>query len=65
MTSQPRVALFCETFHEINGVALTARQLVGFAKRRARPFLTVLGGPRLCPFPGRQRHAAGIAPQLG
>jgi phosphatidylinositol alpha 1,6-mannosyltransferase len=47
MTSQPRVALFCETFHEINGVALTARQLVEFAKRRARPFLTVLGGPRL------------------
>jgi hypothetical protein len=25
MSSQPRVALFCETFHEINGVALTAR----------------------------------------
>jgi hypothetical protein len=42
--AQPRVALFCETFHEINGVALTARQLVDFAKRRARPFLTVLGG---------------------
>jgi phosphatidylinositol alpha 1,6-mannosyltransferase len=47
---QPRVALFCETFHEINGVALTARQLVNFAKRRARPFLTVLGGPRLARF---------------
>src|SRR5580704_19405669 len=50
MTSQPRVALFCETFHEINGVALTARQLVDFAKRRARPLLTVLGGPRLARF---------------
>jgi phosphatidylinositol alpha 1,6-mannosyltransferase len=50
MTSQPRIALFCETFHEINGVALTARQLVDFAKRRARPFLTVLGGPRLAQF---------------
>jgi phosphatidylinositol alpha 1,6-mannosyltransferase len=47
MTVHPRVALFCETFHEINGVALTARQLVDFAKRRARPLLTVLGGPRL------------------
>jgi phosphatidylinositol alpha 1,6-mannosyltransferase len=47
MSSQPRVALFCETFHEINGVALTARQLVDFAKRRAHPFLAVLGGPRL------------------
>jgi phosphatidylinositol alpha 1,6-mannosyltransferase len=50
MSSQPRVALFCETFHEINGVALTARHLVDFAKRRARPFLTVLGGPRLARF---------------
>jgi phosphatidylinositol alpha 1,6-mannosyltransferase len=50
MTSQPRVALFCETFHEVNGVALTARQLVDFAKRRARPFLAVLGGPRVAQF---------------
>jgi len=46
----PRVALFCETFHEINGVALTARQLVEFAKRRAHPFLAVLGGPRLAQY---------------
>jgi phosphatidylinositol alpha 1,6-mannosyltransferase len=50
MTGQPRIALFCETFHEINGVALTARHLVDFARRRARPFLTVLGGPRLAQF---------------
>jgi phosphatidylinositol alpha 1,6-mannosyltransferase len=50
VTAQPRVALFCETFHEINGVALTARHLVDFAKRRARPLLTVLGGPRLARF---------------
>ena len=47
MTSHPRVALFGETFHEVNGAALTARQLVEFAKRRARPFLTVLPGPRV------------------
>src|SRR5579862_4448165 len=47
---QPRVALFCETFHEINGVALTARQLVSFAKRHQRPFLTVLGGPQVAKF---------------
>ena len=46
MTSQPRVALFGETFHEVNGAALTARQLVEFAKRRERPFLTVLPGAR-------------------
>jgi glycosyltransferase involved in cell wall biosynthesis len=45
MTASPRVALFCETFQEINGVALTARQLVAFAQRHGRPFLAVHGGP--------------------
>jgi len=44
MTSSPRVALFCETFHEINGVALTARQLVGYAQRHEFPLLAVHGG---------------------
>jgi phosphatidylinositol alpha 1,6-mannosyltransferase len=44
MTREPRVALFCETFHEINGVALTVRQLVAFAKRQSRPLLAVHGG---------------------
>ncbi len=50
MSTQPRVALFCETFHEVNGVALTARQLVAFAKRRGHPFLAVLGGPQVGQF---------------
>src|SRR5450432_943272 len=44
MTREPRVALFCETFHEINGVALTVRQLVAFAKRHNRPMLAIHGG---------------------
>lgn len=44
MSREPRVALFCETFHEINGVALTARQLVAFAKRHNRPLLAIHGG---------------------
>jgi len=44
MTAPPRVALFCETYHEINGVALTARQLVSYAKRHGLPFLAVHGG---------------------
>jgi phosphatidylinositol alpha 1,6-mannosyltransferase len=44
MTQSPRVALFCETYHEINGVALTARQLVGYAKRRNLPLLAIHGG---------------------
>ena len=47
---EPRVALFCETFHEVNGVALTARQLVAFAARNGRPFLAVHGGPKLATF---------------
>jgi len=44
MTPTPRVALFCETFHEINGVALTARQLVAYAKRHNLPLLAIHGG---------------------
>lgn len=44
MTPTPRVALFCETFHEINGVALTARQLVAYAQRHGYPMLAVHGG---------------------
>jgi len=44
MTQAPRVALLCETFHEINGVALTARQLVAYAKRQNFPLLAIHGG---------------------
>ncbi|HYA62814.1 MAG TPA: glycosyltransferase, partial [Candidatus Sulfotelmatobacter sp.] len=44
MSSTPRVALFCETFHEINGVALTARQLVAYAQRHGLPLLAIHGG---------------------
>jgi phosphatidylinositol alpha 1,6-mannosyltransferase len=50
MTAVPRVALICETFQEINGVALTARQLVEFAKRQERPLLAIHGGPRVAKF---------------
>lgn len=44
MTRVPRVALLCETFHEINGVALTARQLVAYAGRHSFPLLAIHGG---------------------
>lgn len=50
MTASPRVALFCETYHEINGVALTARQLVAYAKRHNLPLLAIHGGKQ----PGSQ-----------
>jgi phosphatidylinositol alpha 1,6-mannosyltransferase len=44
MTPAPRVALFCETYHESNGVALTARQLVAYARRKNFPLLAIHGG---------------------
>jgi len=46
MSATPRVALFCETFHEINGVALTARQLAAYAQRHELPLLAIHGGKR-------------------
>jgi phosphatidylinositol alpha 1,6-mannosyltransferase len=54
MTGPPRVALFCETFHEINGVALTARQLVAYAKRHDFPLLAIHGGKQ----PGIQQEGS-------
>ncbi len=39
----PRVAFFTDTFQEINGVALTSRQLTDFARRHHYPFLCVRG----------------------
>jgi len=34
-----------DTFHEVNGVALTSRQLEAFARRRQIPFLSIHPGP--------------------
>lgn len=42
----PRVAFFADSFHEVNGVALTSRQLDAFARRRGLPFFSVHIGPR-------------------
>ena len=44
MPSSPRVAFFSDSFHEVNGVALTSRQLDAFARRRNLPFLSVHSG---------------------
>jgi phosphatidylinositol alpha 1,6-mannosyltransferase len=43
LTSAARVAFFTDTFNEINGVALTSRQLTAFAQRRENLFLCVRG----------------------
>lgn len=41
----PRVAFFTDCFHEINGVALTSRELQAFAERRGLPFFSLHAGP--------------------
>jgi phosphatidylinositol alpha 1,6-mannosyltransferase len=41
----PRVAFFTDCFHEVNGVALTSRQLDAFAARRGYPFFSFHIGP--------------------
>jgi len=43
----PRVAFLTDCFHEVNGVALTSRQLHAFAARRGYPFFSLhTGGAR-------------------
>ncbi|WP_228486649.1 glycosyltransferase [Paludibaculum fermentans] len=42
----PRVAFFTDSFHEVNGVALTSRSLHEFARRRQYPFLSIHYGAK-------------------
>ncbi len=46
----PRVAYFPDSFHEVNGVARTARQFEAFARQRNLPFLCVRVGDRTPAF---------------
>jgi glycosyltransferase involved in cell wall biosynthesis len=39
------VAFFSDSFHEVNGVALTSRQFEAFARRRQLPFFSVHAAP--------------------
>jgi phosphatidylinositol alpha 1,6-mannosyltransferase len=41
-----RVAFFTDSFHEVNGVALTSREFVRFAHARSLPMFSVHAGPR-------------------
>jgi len=45
-----RVAFFTDSFHEVNGVALTSREFVAFAQRRSIPVFSVHAGPAECQF---------------
>lgn len=47
-----RVAFFTDCYHEVNGVALTSRELVSFARRRSLPLFSVHAGAR--PAVGRE-----------
>lgn len=42
--SAVRVAYFADSFHEVNGMARTSRELDAFARRRGMPFFCVRGG---------------------
>ena len=42
----PRVALFPDSFHEVNGVAHTSRNFVAYAERHRLPLLCIRAGPR-------------------
>jgi phosphatidylinositol alpha 1,6-mannosyltransferase len=44
MNTFPRVALFADTFYEINGAANVIRRLTNFAAEKERPFLCVRAG---------------------
>lgn len=43
--SPQRIALFADSFLEVNGVAHTCRMLAGLAESKAHPFFLVHGGP--------------------
>ena len=42
----PRVAFFTDSFHEVNGVALTSREFARFAQENRYPFLSVHVAPQ-------------------
>ena len=42
----PRVAFFADSFLEVNGVAMTSKKLIGYAKQNGYPFLCIHAGKR-------------------
>mgnify|MGYP002779576421 CR=1 FL=1 len=46
MINIPRVAFFPDSFLEVNGVAMTSKRLIGYAKRNGYPFLCVHAGAK-------------------
>lgn len=46
MNQNLRVAFFCDSYLEVNGVAMTSKRLEDFAYRHNFPFLTIYGGKK-------------------
>ena len=46
MKEIPRVAFFPDSFLEVNGVAMTSKRLIGYAKRNGYPFLCIYAGKK-------------------
>ncbi len=46
MNKQLRVAFFADSYLEVDGVAMTSKRLVGYAKRNGYPFLCIHAGPK-------------------
>ncbi len=44
MKKIPRVAFFPDSFLEVNGVAMTSKRLIGYAKRHGYPYLCIHAG---------------------
>lgn len=44
LSNTPRVALFADTFHEVNGAANVIRRLTAFARENDFPFLSIRSG---------------------
>src|ERR1700752_1977204 len=58
----PRVAFFTDSFHEVNGVALTSREFDAFARRRELPLLSVHTGPETRCWTEGQHQTFELAP---
>ncbi len=46
MNKIPRVAFFPDSFLEVNGVAMTSKRLIGYAKRNGYPYLCIHAGKK-------------------
>ena len=63
MTEAPRIALFADTFYEVNGAARTCREWDAFARRRNLPFLCVRWGQRAAAMRRRRGVESGLGAQ--